>query len=81
MAWYYCVTNAVLHKKGSSGAVGSKDRRSVCDVKRWSGDYAVRGRLERPRGRKSGGSSGTGISSWPTRAEGGERLLSATRKP
>ncbi len=79
--YYYCVINAMRRKKDSEEAAESGSRQSVCVGWRWSVDYAVRTREGRPRGRKSCGSAGADNSSWPVRAEGEKRLLSATRNP
>jgi hypothetical protein len=49
-------------------------------VRRWMWDDAARLGCE-PRGRKSGGSCGTGSLMLPTRAEGERRFRSATKNP
>src|SRR5919106_136003 len=75
------VIREAIRRTGSEAIARADAGQSWPSMSRSKQDYAARGELGDPRGRKSGGGSGTGSPTFPTRAEGGKRFRSAIRNP
>jgi hypothetical protein len=80
-AYYYCVINVELHKKGNWKVVEEGPGRRIVGAWQSTRDYAVRGERGDPRGRNWDGILGMDSPSRPARAEGEKRFRSAIRNP